>query len=367
MQIDNKDAVCDNDYAMKIESIVIHNFKRFDSLEVSFSNKTLNEVSNRFMVLGDNGSGKTTLLQAIALPLALATQQIKTVEEFDWIGFQAGRYSRWGPPHIELDVSFANDEIAATIEVARAWNNSPHSSSADIGERIKPGESKLVHLVLDGDRCYAPTPAEYYQFRGRFYARQLLKTNNVVRELFNRLPGIFWFDQFRNLGTNHQIAEVENGNRERAGRISYDFGVARLRERLNGWKLAQMAKSESYSTDYLLLLENLYKQVFPGRSFAGVEPMPDVDTPTARDFYFLLNDGHRTYDIEEMSAGEQAIFPILYDFVRLQISNSVVLIDEIDQLTSTGSPVVREEAAENQSYQSICLYHPFGGRQQYNR
>ncbi|MFG6094265.1 AAA family ATPase [Leptothoe sp. ISB3NOV94-8A] len=32
----------------------------------------------------------------------------------------------------------------------------------------------------------------------------------------------------------------------------------------------------------------------------------------------------------EMSAGEQSIFPILYEFVRQQIAHSIVLIDEID-------------------------------------
>ena len=31
-----------------------------------------------------------------------------------------------------------------------------------------------------------------------------------------------------------------------------------------------------------------------------------------------------------MSSGEQSVFPILYEFVRLRIRNSVVLIDEID-------------------------------------
>lgn len=58
--------------------------------------------------------------------------------------------------------------------------------------------------------------------------------------------------------------------------------------------------------------------------------MPGVDSPTPEDYYFLINDDHRTYDIVEMSAGEQSVFPILYEFVRQQIAYSVVLIDEID-------------------------------------
>ncbi len=106
---------------MKVESISIQNFKLFDKYEISFKNKTLQEVSNRYLILGDNGTGKTTLLQAIALPLALATKQIHNVTDFDWVGFVPGRFWRWGRPHIELEVSFEDDEIETTRQVAKRW------------------------------------------------------------------------------------------------------------------------------------------------------------------------------------------------------------------------------------------------------
>ena len=61
---------------MKVESILIKNFKRFDGLEVYFKNQTLNTVRNQWMLFGNNVTGKTTLLQAIILPLALANGQI---------------------------------------------------------------------------------------------------------------------------------------------------------------------------------------------------------------------------------------------------------------------------------------------------
>jgi predicted ATP-dependent endonuclease of OLD family len=60
------------------------------------------------------------------------------------------------------------------------------------------------------------------------------------------------------------------------------------------------------------------------------EPMYRSGVPSPEDFYFIINDGNRAYDIEEMSAGEQAVFPILYEFVRQRIRNSIVLIDEVD-------------------------------------
>lgn len=314
---------------MKVESISIQNFKLFENVEVSFKNKTLQEISDRFLVLGDNGTGKTTLLQAIALPLALATRQIRDVTEFDWIGFVPGRFSQWGRPHIELIVSFQDEEIETTRQIARRWYEA-QSENFRLGHPfIERGTSRLVRLKMDGETCYADTPEEYLQFQGRYCAQRLLKTDASVRSLFSKLPGIFWFDQFRNLGSSlYPIETNGDGSREGSGRSSYDFGVARLREYLNGWVLAQQARV--YRIDYLLELRNLYRKIFPGRSFAGVEPMPDVDTPTSKDFYFLLDDGHRTYDIVEMSAGEQAVFPILYEFVRQQIAYSVVLIDEID-------------------------------------
>lgn len=315
---------------MKVETVSIHNFKRFHDLEVSFKNATLDEVSDRFLVLGDNGTGKTTLLQAIALPLALATRQIRSVADFDWIGFAPGRYAQWGRPHIELRVLFTDEEIAATREIAQRWYESRPEDVKLRQPFIEPGDSPRVRLVLDGESCRADSAEEFFQFRGRSQVQELLRTDPSVRPLFARLPGVFWFDQFRNLGSSLPVAGNGSNGETEPGRLAYDVGVARLREYLNGWKLVQQSRPQPYQPDFLLLLENRYKKIFPGRSFAGVQPMPGTATPTTKDFYFLLNDGNRTYDIGEMSAGEQSVFPILYEFVRLSIAHSVVLIDAVD-------------------------------------
>jgi predicted ATPase len=50
----------------------------------------------------------------------------------------------------------------------------------------------------------------------------------------------------------------------------------------------------------------------------------------ANDFYFLIDRDSRVYDLAEMSSGEQAVFPLIYEFVRLDISRSIVLIDELE-------------------------------------
>ena len=46
---------------MKVESVTIHNFKLFEHLEMSFKNQTLQEISDRFLVLGDNGDRKSVV------------------------------------------------------------------------------------------------------------------------------------------------------------------------------------------------------------------------------------------------------------------------------------------------------------------
>jgi len=180
-------------YFMKVESITVQNFKRFDNLEISFKNKTLQEVTNRFLILGDNGTGKTTLLQAIALPLALATKQIQTVSEFDWVGFLAGRFWIWGSPHIELEISFEDEELEATRSVAKRWYDAqpvefrPH-------DFVEPGNTRLIKLTLNGEYWKVGENnklEERSQFLGRYYAQRLLRSDPSVRSEFSKLPGIF--------------------------------------------------------------------------------------------------------------------------------------------------------------------------------
>ena len=113
------------------------------------------------------------------------------------------------------------------------------------------------------------------------------------------------------------------------GRISYSVGVERLRKHLNAWQINRLMKGTP-KKDFLKELEDAYRRVFQGRSFGSPEPMYSGGNPSPEDMYFILNDGNRSYDIQEMSAGEQSVFPILYEFIRQSIRNSVVLIDEID-------------------------------------
>ena len=206
---------------MKVEWISIQNFKLFDNLEVSFKNKILDEVSNRFLILGDNGTGKTTLLQAIALPLALATRQIASVGDFDWMGFLPGRYQNNGNCRIELNVLFDDPEIAATKKVAKRWYESLPAEFKKEGNFVEPGESKSVRVILNGEYWKAGSnQAESAQFLGRFYAQKLLKSDPSIRQEFIQLPGIFYFDQFRHKQMSNPYAEIgRDGSKNSTGGV----------------------------------------------------------------------------------------------------------------------------------------------------
>jgi hypothetical protein len=317
---------------MKVASIHLTNFKRFGDLRIEMRNSLTEDVADQFLILGDNGTGKTTVLQAVALCLSLACKQTRSVKDFSWPGWLPARYERWGKPSVELEVHFTKDEIEATHEAARRWFESSKETHSGKGF-ISPGKSESVRLKLDGERS-AGGPSrdalseDLLQFRGRWYASKLLETDPGARDLFVRLPGVFWFDQFRTLATT-PAPSADQSETNGADHGTYEVGVARFRQHLNRWQPSHLVRKPD-QRDYLQDLENSYKRIFPGRSFDPPEPMYRGGIPSPKDYYFMINDGNRNYDIEEMSAGEQAVFPMLYEFVRQQIRNSVVLIDEID-------------------------------------
>lgn len=309
---------------MKVAAAHLSNFKRFRSQSVEFKNSITEDVAQRYLLLGDNGAGKTTVLQAVALALSMAAGQTRSIEEFDWFGWVAARYERWGTPRIELEVHFSDEEIRNVHAVARRWYDSLANDRRP-ASFIEPGHSSVVRLRLDGMRYETERPEDIWLFRGRAYAAQLLKLDPTVRSLFAGLPGVFWFDQFRNLASPHSLKRSDAPS---SGRLTVAARISELRNQLLRWKLIQGKKNSA--TDWYGQIERLFQAVFPGRAFGEPEPMSRSGEPAATDLFFMLSDGERTYDLEEASAGEQTVFPILFEFVVQQIAHSVVIIDEVD-------------------------------------
>jgi energy-coupling factor transporter ATP-binding protein EcfA2 len=310
---------------MKLRRVVIRNFKGVRDVEFP-TDEAPNALRSLTALLGDNGSGKTTVLQAIALTLSMATRRTRDMSSFSWHGFLPERVPSLGSTFVELVVAFDQEEVDLTYELFQAWQESLPPERRQTWRIVPPSRHAEITLHLEQGRVQSPQGFEgVAQFLGRYYVKALKDTRPEYRDSFAKLGDVFWFDQHRNLGS--LVAEEMSG--EDVPRQSWQAGVEQLREYLVGWWGFHTTPGRR-GKDFIPLLQASFDKVFPGSRFVGIMPRGGVSTPRANDFYFLIDRDGRVYDLAEMSSGEQAVFPVVYEFVRLDIKRSIVLIDELE-------------------------------------
>jgi energy-coupling factor transporter ATP-binding protein EcfA2 len=310
---------------MKLKHVVIRNFKGIQQVE--FSTATPSRSARPLTaLLGDNGSGKTTILQAIALTLSMATRRTRDMASFNWHGFLPERVPSLGRTFVELDVAFEPEEVSLTSELFRIWEEGLPSDRRQLMKIVPPSEHSEVKLRFEDGHVSSPQHFEAVnQFLGRYYVKSLKDSRPDLRDRFARIGDIFWFDQHRNLGS----LIAEDRPEEALLREGWHAGVEQLREYLVGW-WGHHTTVPRRGRDFIAPLEDRFQKVFPGARFVGIMPRAALSSPRANDFYFLIDRDGRVYDLAEMSSGEQAVFPIVYEFVRLDIQRSIVLIDELE-------------------------------------
>lgn len=312
---------------MKLRRAKIENFKGIRSLELASGNAG-GALGPLTALLGDNGSGKTTALQAIALTLSMATRRTRDMASFSWHGFLPERVRSLGPTFVELQVGLDREEVELTKSLFNEWEQSIPSDRRQQMWIVPPSEHLEVTLQLEDGRVRSPQGFEgVNQFLGRYYVKALSKTRPDLKDSFSKLGDVFWFDQNRNLGSVvFDERELDNNGLLRE---TWNSGVEQLRRFLITW-WAHHTTPNRRGRDNIAPLQELVNRVFPGTSFVGVMPREVYGAEIGDDSYFLLDRDGRVYDLAEMSSGEQAVFPLMYEFVRLDIKRSIVLIDELE-------------------------------------
>jgi len=307
---------------MKVQSVLLRNFKRFHEKELDFRDVETGLAKDLIVLVGNNGSGKSSILQAIAAIVGNATERLASPADLEWPGFDlrlAGEaWTRL--PVIEIDIEFSQDEIQATCDYFA------HTEMSRDPGKLPPGQSPVVKLCYNCDtaRAEAPTAAEFFQFRGRVYARMILKYTSEGAQMFERVGDVFWYTEHR---TTNSLTPVEEN-----GQI---ITMSLLRQRMSElFFFHERVRRGEYKLhpgrrDPWPEIERAYQAIFPGHRFAGPVPRTEIGEILAEPWFYIF-DGQREYELSEMSGGERAIFPMLFDFANWNIHNSIILIDELE-------------------------------------
>lgn len=305
---------------MKVQSVELKYFKRFRSQKFDFTNSETGLARDLVVLIGMNGAGKTSILQAIAATLGNATGRLQKLSDLDWPGFNYELLGKnWGrfTPNVRLTVQFSSSEIQAVHEF--------YEKLQEMGRELyTPANNHIVTLNWQGEKVQANSAAELFQFKGREYAKQLLRSEGF--QVFERVGTTLWYTEQR---TSTSLTTEDPQNKLE---ITDDI----LRDRLSKWRqfhqdvvTGRIQQLRPGQKDLYAEIEQVYRTVFPERSFEGPVPREEIDDILSEPWFYLY-DGKNQYEISEMSGGERATFPMLMDFASWNIHNSVILIDEIE-------------------------------------
>jgi len=308
---------------MKIKTITLQNYKKFIQPKTFSFTDSEGVVNEKTLIIGDNGTGKTSILQAIVLLLASAIRDKENFkpQKLDWPGFEY-RHLQTGqlPLKIEAEILFDKEEIEATQQYAHQL--------IEMGVKLLslPSSEQNVTIFFDYQKIRPVAKGKkelFYQFSGYQYAKRLASLTPQKNLLFEKIGNIYWYTEQRN---SHNITNLLDSSVSKLDDIRNFLASA-----YNYHSAVQQNKRiiKEGEFDFYDKLEQLYKKVFPDRSFVGSTPRFDIyEQAKAPDFF--LYDGHSQYELSGMSAGERAIFPILMDFARWNINNSIIIIDELE-------------------------------------
>jgi len=306
---------------MKIKKLKIRNYKKFVQEQVFSFTDNAGKVNEKTLILGNNGTGKTSVLQAIVYLIASVTRDNFRLDNLDWPGFDKKHFqSGQLPLLLEAEMSFNQTEIDTT----KAYFDELRHKGINLS--VTPATYETVNLEESNKdnkvRASQGTEA-YFQFHGYQYAKQLAAMTPNKSSLFENVGNIYWYHEQR---SSHNLSYLPEGEKAQLDAIrtflanAYHYHTNIVNEK----RVIHEGEFDFYAE-----LKKLYSKVFPGRSFIGSTPnFTAYESAKVPEFH--LFDGKNQYELSCMSAGERAIFPILMDFTRWNINNSIIIIDELE-------------------------------------
>ncbi len=363
---------------MKLAKVQIENFRHLGSgdhpLMLDFTD-ALGRVRDFTLLVGPNASGKTTILDAIAAALAPGLGMPTLRPGFN---LSPRTVVRRGALHAKVTcwLRFSPEEIAATRDLFRlaaidrdslktpevrltwiypdprkpsgfasgSWYSGVMSGPSSRTWLPASGESEVFTWVSGTPSVkiatapQPPLPQGYSQYEpesgwtplaGRFVVAQLLGTGRADWSWFERLGGMFTFDQERTgLGRSisRQVWNIIHGTTEVA-QENEELRTTDPRTILIDLALKSLVptlSSKGQIPDDFQRVKERYARVCAPRQLVGAVR----DELGEFDVYF--SDGENEYTYEGLSSGEKNVLLLLIRFVAEHIHQSVVLIDEME-------------------------------------
>ncbi len=317
---------------MKLEHLVIENFRGIERLELSFLDK-LGLVRDTAIFAGPNTSGKTTILDAIALCLMPVTGGCQ-IREGLRLTAPALVHSGAAQARVEAHVWFDDDEIEATREVMERSGNAfarslPAQNLIKVYWEFPDGQGGDQ---LGSHRCdpvYGPL-----LFQGRRVLENFLHVPGLGPRLFERLGSVVMFDQERR-GSSMRISDRErvmlgaplapdqNGGMRQNGGIALPVEDPRLI--LTNLALRALLPQTHKATEKedFARLKKLYEHVCHPHCIGDL-----FNTEQGFDIGFSGDRGKYFYD--GLSSGQEMILFMLLQFATKRVHRSIVLIDELE-------------------------------------
>jgi len=274
---------------LKIKRLKINNFKNLVDFEIDNCPDTV-------VLAGPNGSGKSSVLEAIGILKEAAAPYYST---------------RTIPDMVTIGADFC--KIEADIEIC------------DTEKAFLERQGKAVDATLY--KCLV-------RFNNQGDVTEISRNENVRILLQHYEPGsgvgvVEYLDPYRKM-PRHRLQAIsltemslENEKRRRIYEVETKFNE--IKEYLATLTLRdlQIFMQTGHKQDSLAVIKQVFNDFFYPKKFAGVEIGEGeihfwVDTPSGR------------HDIDNLSSGEQEIFMVFVDLLKLKLSKSILLYDEPD-------------------------------------